>query len=270
MPCSRNGSRSGGGRIRVDERVVDDESPIIGANIAVDQAHVVGIVQTEQASMSDKCRKEYRNRIKHIYRWLMETYPDYFEVGTRVLTQDERDDPVFFAHTNDRDLRYAGINVFFIKAFLSTKKVKRVLTETDENGEMKTTQIYASASDISKYSDAIKWAALRANQVLPSSYHREMEAFINAYKKEHKTAKKEGRTDEQEADPITSALFRMICMWAVNEGNIFVWVFSLAMWNLMSRSISVDAIAFHQIKCGASDSIKFKFDETQADKTGEI
>ena len=56
----------------------------------------------------------------------MEKYPDYFEVGTRVLTQDERDDPVFFAHTNDRDLRYAGINVFFVKDFLSAKKVKRV------------------------------------------------------------------------------------------------------------------------------------------------
>ena len=42
MPRARNGRRSG--RIRVDERVVDDESPIIGANIAVDQAHVVGIV----------------------------------------------------------------------------------------------------------------------------------------------------------------------------------------------------------------------------------
>jgi hypothetical protein len=97
-----------------------------------------------------------------------------------------------------------------------------------------------------------------------------MEAFINAYKKEHKTAKKEGRTDEQEADPITSTLFCMICMWAVKEGNIFVWVFSLSMWNLMSRSISMDAIAFHQISCGALDSIKFKFDKTKADKTGEF
>jgi hypothetical protein len=120
MPPAHNGRHSGGGRIRVDERVVDDESPIIGANIAVDQAHVVGIVQIEQASMSDKCKKEYRNRIKHIYRWLMEKYPDYFEVGTRVLTQDERDDPVFFAHTNDRDLRYAGINVLMIPCFLHT------------------------------------------------------------------------------------------------------------------------------------------------------
>jgi hypothetical protein len=52
------------------------------------------------------------------------------------------------------------MNVFFIKGFLSSKKVKRVVTETDENGEMKTTQIYASSSDISKYSDAINWAVL--------------------------------------------------------------------------------------------------------------
>jgi hypothetical protein len=121
---------SGGGHIRVDERIVDDESPIIGANIAVYQAHVVGIVQTEQASMSDKCRKEYRKRIKHIYRWLMEKCPDYFDVGTRLLTQEQCDDPMFLAHTNDLDLRYAGINVLFIKAFLSSKKVKRVVTET--------------------------------------------------------------------------------------------------------------------------------------------
>jgi hypothetical protein len=98
MPRARNGRHSDGGRIRIDERIVDEESPIIGANIAVDQAHVVGIVQTKKASMSDKCRKEYRNRIKHIYRWLMEQYPDYFEVGTRILTQDECDDPVFL-HT---------------------------------------------------------------------------------------------------------------------------------------------------------------------------
>ena len=62
----------------------------------------------------------------------------------------------------------------------------------------------------------------------------------------------------------------LICEWAVNAGNIFVWVFSLSMWHLMSRSISVDGLAFHNIKCGTSDSIKFKFDETKADKTGEF
>ena len=33
-------------------------------------------------------------------------------------------------------------------------------------------------------------------------------------------------------DPICCTLFRMICSWAIEEGNIFVWVYSLAMWNL--------------------------------------
>ena len=38
----------------------------------------------------------------------------------------------------------------------------------------------------------------------------------------------------------------------------------------MSRSISIGGLAFHNVKIGVSDSIKFKFDETKADKTGEF
>ena len=40
----------------------------------------------------------------------------------------------------------------------------------------------------------------RAGQNLPTSYYQGMDTFIQAYKKEHKNAKKEGRTVEQEAD----------------------------------------------------------------------
>ena len=47
-------------------------------------------------------------------------------------------------------------------------------------------------------------------------------------------------------------------------------MFSLAMWYLMSRSISIGGLVFHNVKSGVSDSIKFKFDETKADKTGEF
>ena len=56
----------------------------------------------------------------------------------------------------------------------------------------------------------------------------------------------------------------------VNSGNIYVWVFSLAMWHIISRSISIDGLAFNNIKSGVSDSIKFKFDKTKADKTGKL
>jgi hypothetical protein len=106
-------------------------------------------------------------------------------------------------------------------AFLSDKKKKSVKSYS--------TVILASVSDINKYDDAIKWGALHVEQALPSSYYRRMEAFILSYRKEHKQAQKEGCTDEQEADPITSTRFWLICMWAVEEGNILVWVFLLFM-----------------------------------------
>ncbi|KAL7538044.1 hypothetical protein ACHAXR_008244 [Thalassiosira sp. AJA248-18] len=238
------------------------KSLVIGASIEINQEHTDDIIDTEQKSMEDKTRREYRNRIARIYKWWLKEYPDYFEEGTRVLSDDEKNDTIKFHHRNDRDIIYSGLNVDLFKAFLSFKKKKKV----SASGVV----TLSSVSDIKKYDDAIKWGSLRAGQPLPSDYYREVDTFILAYRKEYKIAKKEGRTDEQEADPICCSLFRCICQWAVNEGNVFVWVFSLAMWNLMSRSISVDSLAFHNIKSGASDSIKFKYDETKADKTGEF
>ncbi|KAL7523497.1 hypothetical protein ACHAWF_002320 [Thalassiosira exigua] len=254
--------RRGGGRIRVHERTVDDQTQIIDAGTEIAIEHTTEINATEQSQMEDKTRKEYRNRIRHIIDFWMENYPDYFESGTRVLTEEEKNDTVKFHHKNNRDIIYSGLNVTLVKSFVSVKKTKRI----NQDGK----PVMSSVSDIKKYDDAIKWGSQRAGQPLPSSYYRDMEMFITAYKKEFKAAQKDGRTDEQEADPITATLFCLICKWAVNAGNIFVWVFSLLMWHLMSRSISIDSIAFHNIKMGTSDSIKFKFDETKADKTGEL
>ena len=62
---------------------------------------------------------------------------------------------------------------------------------------------------------------------MPRNYYREMDAYISAYEKEYAEGKKEGKADERNADPITSTLFQLICQWAVNAGNIYVWVFSL-------------------------------------------
>jgi hypothetical protein len=68
-----HGYWNGGGLIliRVVRRIVDDESAS-GADIATNQAHVVGIDQTEQTlSIPHQCRKEYRERVKQIFRGLM-------------------------------------------------------------------------------------------------------------------------------------------------------------------------------------------------------
>ena len=42
------------------------------------------------------------------------------------------------------------------------------------------------------------------------------------------------------------------------------------MWNLMARSVSVDCLGFHHFRNVMADSIKCKFGETKADKTGEF
>ena len=254
--------RGGGGRVQVHERRVDDATAVINADIEIAEEHSEEIRQTEAKQMEDRTRKNYRNQNRHIYTWWNENYPNYFEHGTRVLSEAERNDRVAFHHTNGRDLVYSGLNVNMVKAFLVSKKKKR----TQSDG----TVVLASVSDITKYDDAIKWASMRAGQPLPSNYYREMEVFVASYKKEHKSAKKDGRTDEQEADPITAALFMYICQWAIEEGNIFLWSFALSMWNLMARSISVDCLGFHHFKSGLSDSIKCRFDETKTDKTGEF
>ncbi len=88
------------------------------------------------------------------------------------------------------------------------------------------------------------------------------------FKKEFAQAKKQGNTDEREADAVSSTLLSLIVTWAVEDGNVFVWVFCLCMWHLMARSCNVDCLSFHNMKHGISDSIVFKYDETKMDKTG--
>jgi len=113
--------------------------------------------------------------------------------------------------------------VNLVLAFLVTKKIMA-------NGKM------SSISDISKYNDAIKWGAGVAKQRLPTKYYKKIEKFVAAYKKEHAGANKEGNVDEREADPINASLFALICKWAVEEMHIFIWVFSLLMWHMMTWS----------------------------------
>ena len=53
---------AGGSRRRAHERDVDDEVPVIGADLQIAGEHVEEIRGTEAKQMSDKCRKDYRNR----------------------------------------------------------------------------------------------------------------------------------------------------------------------------------------------------------------
>jgi hypothetical protein len=245
-----------GGRIRPHERNTgDDNVEILGANIAVSAEHTASVKATERQDLNEKNRRNYRNRIKHIYEWLKTEYPEYYNVGVIELSEDQLADEDMFWWKNKFDLIYEGINVGMVKAFLAFKKQK-------VNGKT------SSHVQIRKYNDAILWGAKTSNQRLPLSYYESMEKFLVAFKKETTVAKKDGMLDEQEADPITWTLFRKILQWALDRKNIFLWVFSILQWNCMARSINIGVLAFHCFRVG-EDCIIVRYDKSKADQTGE-
>jgi hypothetical protein len=152
--------------------------------------------------------------------------------------------------------------VDIFKAFLSSTKVKKI----DDDGN----EILKSPEDLRKYGDAVMWGAQIAGQRLPTEYYEEMDRFKASYKKEYAGAKKDGPIEENEAEPITAKLFRLICQWALEENNVYVWVFGLFQWNMMARSINVDPLSFHNLKRGQSDSIEVVPDLTKSDQEGRF
>ena len=115
---------------------------ILGVDVVVDELHEELVRTIEKEEINDKLWKEYRNRIKHIYVFLKEKYPEYYAIGVITVSEDNKADRNLFWHKNDEDLVYSGLNIKFIKAFLAHSKMKA-------NGKM------CSNSNLRKYKDAI-------------------------------------------------------------------------------------------------------------------
>ena len=81
MPRNRGG---GGGRFRV----TDDTAVTIVADVQVRAEHVTAQNTTKKKESSDETRKGHRRRLKKMILWWMAEYPEYFEVGTRVLSAE--------------------------------------------------------------------------------------------------------------------------------------------------------------------------------------
>lgn len=242
------------GRIRPHQRDTNDEVQIIGAGeIAVLDEHTEQIRVTEDHGLKLATKKDYRLRIRQIYLFLQASYPEYCERGGVVVIG--ANDQQNYHHTNTHDLKYVGMNVELIKAFLGHKKIKA-------NGKT------SSFTQMRKYYDAILWGATSAKEQLPTSFYVEMDKWMNAYRKETKKAAKDGNLDENEADPVPFTLFRLWMTWSLESHNVYVWVFALLQWNLMARSISVGTLAFHNFRPG-EDNIIVKYDNHKADQAGE-
>jgi hypothetical protein len=245
----------GGGRIRPNERETNDNVAILGANLDIQVEHSQGVRDTEQRGLDLTTKRNYRNRIKEIYTFFAKNYPEYHSVGVRELSEEDQTDPDSYFWKNTHDLIYTGINVRMVKAFLAHKKHK-------VNGKT------SSHVQLRKYNDAILWGSQQASELLPRGYYEEIDKFLTSYRKETVDAKKDGKLDEQEADPIPWSLFKLILGWAVDTSNIFVWTYSILQWNCMARSVNIGSLGFHNFRAG-EDHIVCRYDDTKSDKTGE-
>ena len=76
-----------------------------------------------------------------------------------------------------------------------------------------------------------------------------------------------GNVDKNEANPIPIDLHQLICSWAVKEGNIMVWVWTIMQRNLMARLVNIEPTALHNIKI-FQGSLQFLYNLNKADQEG--
>jgi hypothetical protein len=189
MPRGRNAAPN-----RTGHRETNNTADTLGAGIAVREEHRAAVLETELQNMNPKTRQDYRNRIGHVYTFWEKEYPEYFEVGVRELSAEEKADVLFFAYKNTHDIVYEGINVAMVKSFLASRKKK-------ECGKT------CSHETIRKYRDAILWGSKQVKVMLPSEFYDETDRFLRSFLKETKKARSDGMLDENEADPIPGFYF---------------------------------------------------------------
>jgi hypothetical protein len=236
--------------------VTDDSIDAIGGDVEVRVEHLNAVNATKTKESAEETRRGHRRRLKKIMDWWRAEYPAYFEVGTRVLSEEERNNQMMFYFGSTRDIVYEGLRVDMVLAFMAANKTK------SDDGKM------YSFTHMRKMHDAILFGARTKKKVLSSSYYSEMDSFLASFKKETADARRKGNVDEKSADPICYTLFRLILIWAVEKGNMFVWVWTILQWNLMARSISIDPLALHNISI-SEDHFVMKHDSTKTDKEGD-
>ena len=196
MP-QHQGHPGGGGRINPQDHETDDTTPTVGGPRITAQ-HAAAIFTTAAQGLSQKVRSEHRSRIRRFIDFLFEQYPTFYKECTFLMSQELWAEPTnYYTQKDIRDLVYSGLDPQYFLAFLSEMRIK-------DNGK------HSSVSNISKFYDALKFGSKISKRLLSVTFYAEVDKFIACYKREHASAKKKGQTDEMEADPISSTLFKLL------------------------------------------------------------
>lgn len=244
------------GRIHPHQRETDHTKQTIGANIQIENFET-NLHKTKDLEMLKAIRQDYRNRIRQIIEYWEGNLPDYATLGVRNdLIEDQTNITLYYFNgAFNKDIVYLGLNMKMFLKFLIQKK---------DLGDGK----IISFNDIQKYKDAVIWGSKIVKTLLPATFYQEAEAFFKGYKKLVVKKRKEGMIDEEEADPITHTLFKLLLHWAIKSNNIFVWFWSIVQWNCMARGTSVDPLGFYNTSLGTY-LIRVKYDNSKTKKSGD-
>lgn len=221
--------------------------------------HAKAVFETEKHIQTVGTVRSHNLRIMKMIEWAQKNYKSYAKTVVIKLTSEQMENKDLY-YKSTHDFKYNILEADMVKAYLSANKIKSI----DVNGR----ETYYSFDHLRKFKDAILFGAKRARKSFPEKFQVEIDTFIESWKKENQTAKKDGKVTEQEADPITFPLYRKICSEAVRRGLIFLWAFTVLQWNCMARSINIDNLQFNCFALGA-DSIIIQYWDTKKDKTGE-
>ena len=107
-----NASHQHSGRTFTHLRNTDNSVPIILGDVTLTNAEKAKIAETEGFHWKDSTKNDYRNRINTFCVYLKDNDSDYFEVGVRVVTDEDRKDPSLYLHGKriQYDLMYSGFN----------------------------------------------------------------------------------------------------------------------------------------------------------------
>ena len=203
-----------------------------------------------------KVKRDYCNRITRMINCIEEHYFLHSKSVVIPITDEMRANPTRFFHKNLKDFEYHKLQYPVIEAFLGQAKLK-----ADGN--------HYSFSQQRKYYDSLLFGAEQTGKYLSNNFANSMDKYYDCLKKEKSSAKQEGKLDVEDADPISQALYEQICRWAVRENSMFVWAYSVMMWNCMARSINIETLSLNNMKRGASESIQWTYDKSKADQKGE-
>jgi hypothetical protein len=81
----------------------------VGAEVEVQSEHLRALNVTKTKENVEETQKTHHHCIKNLIKWWMTEYPDYFEVGTHILSAEEKADPMMFYHTCDHNVIYSGL-----------------------------------------------------------------------------------------------------------------------------------------------------------------